>query len=89
MKVSKEAVNLGKSDIIDGLYKRELFAALVLQGLLARHGRDADEIGLSKLAVDYADALLEALSEGPEVAAVSRTTKAKKQPKHDRFGEEK
>lgn len=50
-----------------GLTKRELFAAMAMQGLLARHGSDdymPDVI--ARYATDYADALLAELAKDGE-----------------------
>lgn len=46
-----------------GLTKREYFAALALQGLIAHPSVVGDFEGLSKYAVKYADALIKALNE--------------------------
>jgi len=52
-----------------GLTKREYFAAMAMQGLLA-NGSDVDltlpdsTIGISRDAVEYADALIAALNKG-------------------------
>lgn len=47
-----------------GLTKREWFAGMALQGLLANPGIDSDQEGLPVEAVQYADALLAALEKG-------------------------
>ena len=47
----------------DGLTKREYFAAMAMQGILASNRTQKTETSLSKLAVYYADALIKALNE--------------------------
>ena len=50
---------------LEFLTKRELFAAMAMQGLLSiDYPNKAPGISLVGVAVDYADALLAALSEG-------------------------
>lgn len=52
-----------------GLTKRELFAAMCLQGMLGEEGGPGcNPVTQVKAAVLYADALLAALEEKPEVA---------------------
>ena len=48
-----------------GLIKRELFAAMALQGLLANPSIDGTHQDIANDAVDYADALLKALNQKP------------------------
>lgn len=53
----------------EGLTKRELFAAMAMQGLLAHNcdhfqGEDLEPTGIGKRSVDLADALITALNEG-------------------------
>lgn len=48
-----------------GLLKRELFALMALQGLLANPSVDGTPQDITNDAVDYADALLEALNQKP------------------------
>jgi len=48
-----------------GLTKRELFAAMAMQGLLARYGDDDYQAAaIAKWSVEKADALLEELAKG-------------------------
>jgi hypothetical protein len=51
-------VGIAFDDNHKGLTKREYFAAMAMQGLLARHNYLSDEDVVSRNAVDYADALL-------------------------------
>lgn len=51
---------------VDGLTKRELFAAMAMQGLLANAERDAEAEGFARDAVRSADALLAELAKGGE-----------------------
>lgn len=46
-----------------GLKKREYFAAMAMQGILASNRTQKTETSLSKLAVYYADELIKALNE--------------------------
>jgi len=48
-----------------GLTKREYFAALAMQGMLANSGREASDEAFAIASVNLADALLEALSTKP------------------------
>lgn len=50
----------------DGLTKREYFAAAAMQGLVVFEGHSAEPAEAAKLAVQYADALIDALNEGDE-----------------------
>jgi hypothetical protein len=45
-----------------GLTKRELFAAMAMQGLLATPDYECTPASCAKLSVQYADALIEALA---------------------------
>lgn len=47
-----------------GLTKREYFAGLALQGLLACHNIDATGIQIVELSLKYADELLKQLEDG-------------------------
>lgn len=49
-------------EVHTGLTKREYFAGLIMQGLMANYGNCEDLGGLAKSAVIRADELLEALS---------------------------
>lgn len=49
---------------IGGLTKRELFAAMAMQGLLANAGTEAFALSLGKFSADYADALIAELARG-------------------------
>jgi len=71
--MTEEAKKLGRQAVsmycqTDGMYysllsKREIFAAMAMQGLLADSMVTTDDTKTAKLAVIYADALLEALIE--------------------------
>ena len=45
----------------DGLTKRELFAAMAMQGLLANNSRDSDFKGFANDSIKFADELLKEL----------------------------
>ena len=45
-----------------GLTKRELFAAMAMQGMLADHTCDAEPDAFAEVAVNYADALIAELN---------------------------
>lgn len=49
----------------DGLTKRELFAAMAMQGLLACPG-EPSSLSIAELSVIHADALISELSKGTE-----------------------
>jgi hypothetical protein len=49
-----------------GLTKRELFAALALQGILAGELARQAEKSLAEMAVEAADSLIEALNKSPK-----------------------
>ena len=56
--------NSGKADgFMDGLTKREYFAAMAMQGLIAREPNSIEYIAF--YAVDLADELIKALNETP------------------------
>ena len=50
-----------RTDISGGLTKRELFAAMAMQGMLARDSHS--DLGCAERALAYADALLAALKD--------------------------
>ena len=54
------AIGQDNSFYVSGLTKREHFAAMAMQGILAKHGNKLDNLGLTvaAYAVDCADALL-------------------------------
>lgn len=52
--------------VLSGLTKRELFAALALQGILAGELARQAEKSLAEMAVEAADSLIEALNESPK-----------------------
>ena len=54
-------VGIAFDDKHKGLTKREYFAAMAMQGLLARYNFSSDEDVVARNAVDYADALLSEL----------------------------
>jgi hypothetical protein len=54
----------------DGLTKRELIAAMAMQGLLAGHPI-YDPSGVARTAVAYADALIERLAADPVAEGVN------------------
>ena len=54
-----------------GLTKRELFAAMALQGLLSNNTQDGYWHEFAKRAVDAADALIERLSADPVAEGVN------------------
>lgn len=56
-----------KTTPCDGITKRELFATMAMQGLLAsNNGWEISSVNLSRLSVEHADALLAELSKGSE-----------------------
>lgn len=62
-KKSAFAVHMGGSVVIPGATKRELFAAMAMQGFCAMEGTINDFDEFAHAAVQCADALLKALGE--------------------------
>ena len=69
--IGKKTVYIGQEEFSpelvgsDGLTKRELFAAMAMQGLLACPG-EPSSLSIAELSVIHADALISELSKGTE-----------------------
>lgn len=62
---ARDAQGKPTAEYADGLTKRELFAAMAMQGMLANSdGGDRHQSTIAAYAVSHADALLTALLEG-------------------------